>query len=65
VTPEYLKALQTAGFKFDIDDAVGAKVQGVTPEFIEKVRQHGFKDLTLEKLIHLRQLGVLDRDGEI
>jgi len=40
-------------------------VQGITPEFIEKARQRGFKDLTLEKLIHLRQLGVLDKHGDI
>jgi beta-lactamase regulating signal transducer with metallopeptidase domain len=62
VTPEYIKGLQAAGFKLDINDIIGAKVQDVTPEFIESARRHGFKDLTLQKLIQLRQLGILDSD---
>jgi hypothetical protein len=51
ITPEYVKALQAAGF-------IGAKVQGVTPEFIEKARKHGFQNLTLEKLIALKQADI-------
>lgn len=62
VDAAYLKALQAAGFKVDIDEAIGAKVQGVTPEFIAMVRSHGFKDLTLDKLIALKQTGVLDAE---
>jgi len=65
VTPEYIKALQSAGFKFDIEELVGAKVQGITPEFIEKAKKHGFQNLTLDKLIQLRHIGVLDKEGEI
>jgi hypothetical protein len=65
VTPEYIKALQSAGFKFDVDQVVGAKVQGITPEFIEKAKKHGFQNLTLDKLIQMRHLGILDREGEI
>jgi beta-lactamase regulating signal transducer with metallopeptidase domain len=62
VTPAYLKDLQSAGFKVDVDDAIGAKVQGVTPEFIAKVKSHGFKDLTLDKLIALKESGVFDTE---
>ncbi len=62
VTPAYLKELQSAGFKVDVDDAIGAKVQGVTPEFIAKVKSHGFKDLTLDKLITLKETGVFDAE---
>ena len=62
VTPAYLKELQSAGFKVDVDDAIGAKVQGVTPEFIAKVKSHGFKDLTLDKLIALKEAGVFDAE---
>jgi beta-lactamase regulating signal transducer with metallopeptidase domain len=62
VTADYIKELQAAGFKVDIDDAIGAKVQGITPEFIAKVRSHGFKDLTLDKLIALKQAGVFDAE---
>ena len=65
VTPEYIHALQSAGFKLDINDIIGAKVQDVTPEFIEQARKHGFKDLTLHKLIQLRQMGILDSRADI
>ena len=57
--------MQAAGFKFDVDELIGAKVQGVTPEFIEQARKHGFQNLTLEKLIQLRHLGVLDKAGDL
>jgi hypothetical protein len=59
VTPEYVKALQAAGFKdVDCDELIGAKVQGITPEFIEKARKHGFQNLTLDKLISLKQVDI-------
>jgi len=34
-------------------------VQGITPEFIEQALKHGFQNLTLDKLIALKQAGVL------
>ncbi len=65
VTPEYIKALQAAGFKLSISDIIGAKVQDVSPEFIERAQKHGFKDLTLRKLIELRQLRILDAKADL
>ena len=65
VTPAYIKALQAAGYKFSVGDIISAKVQDVTPEFIERAQKHGFKDLTLQKLIQLRQLGILDSKADI
>jgi beta-lactamase regulating signal transducer with metallopeptidase domain len=65
VTPEFIKALQAAGFKPSIDDIVGAKVQGITPEFIDQARKHGFQNLTIEKLIELKRLGVLDSKADL
>jgi len=65
VTPEYIKALQTAGLNPSINDVINAKVQDVTPEFIARARQHGFKDLSLDKLIRLRQLGILDSKADL
>lgn len=65
VTPDYIKGLQTAGFKFTVDDIISAKIQQITPEFIEKAVEHGFKDLTLDKLIQLKQLGILESRAEL
>ena len=65
VSADYVKALQAAGFKPDVDDVVGAKVQGITPEFIEMARKHGFQNLTIDKLIQLKHLGILDSKGDI
>ncbi len=60
VTPEYIKALQSAGFKPDVNAIISARVQGLTPEFIENARKHGFQNLTLDKLLELNRLGVLE-----
>lgn len=65
VSPAYIKALLEAGFKPDIDEIIGAKVQDVTPEFIERVIKHGFKDLSLQKLIQLRQMGILEPKADL
>jgi len=65
VTPEYIKALQAAGFKFSVDGVVSARIQGITPEFIERARKHGFQNLSLEKLIHLKQAGILDSSADL
>jgi beta-lactamase regulating signal transducer with metallopeptidase domain len=65
VTPEYVKALQSAGFKPDVDEVIGSKVQGITPEFIDAARKHGFQNLTIDKLIQLKHLGILDSKGDI
>lgn len=65
VTPDYIKGLQTAGFKFTVDEVISAKIQQITPEFIERAVKHGFKDLTLDKLIQLKQLGILESRANI
>ncbi|HEY6767227.1 MAG TPA: M56 family metallopeptidase [Candidatus Sulfotelmatobacter sp.] len=65
VTADYIKALQSAGFKASIDDIISAKVQDLTPEFIERARKHGFQSLTLEKLLELKRVGVLDGQADI
>ncbi len=65
VTIDYIKEMQTAGFKFNIDEIVDAKIQGVTKEFIDRAIKHGFKNLTLEKLIQLKEAGVLDEPADL
>ena len=65
VTPEFIKALQSAGFKVNVDDIVGARIHGVTEDFIEGARKHGFKGLDLDKLIRLKQMGILESPADI
>jgi len=65
VTPEYIKGLQSAGYKFDVDELVSAKIQGVTPEFIERARKHGFQNVPLDKLIQLKEMGILEPPAEL
>jgi beta-lactamase regulating signal transducer with metallopeptidase domain len=65
VTADYIRALQSAGLKFDVDGVIAAKVQGVTPEFIERAIKRGFQNLTLDKLIQLKQKGILESPTEI
>jgi beta-lactamase regulating signal transducer with metallopeptidase domain len=60
VTAEFVKSLQAAGFKPDVDEVISAKVMGLTPQFIELAKSHGFKNLDLNKLIQLKQAGVLE-----
>jgi bla regulator protein blaR1 len=65
VTPEYIKGLQAAGLTFSVDDVIRAKIQQITREFIEKAVKHGFKNLTLDKLLELKHVGILESTGEI
>jgi hypothetical protein len=65
VTPDYVKGLQAAGFKFTVDDIITAKIQQITEEFIERAVKHGFQNLTLDKLIQLKRLGILDSRADI
>jgi hypothetical protein len=60
VSEDFIKGLQAAGFKPDVDEVIGAKVQGITPQFIELARSHGFKNLDLDKLIQLKHANVLE-----
>jgi beta-lactamase regulating signal transducer with metallopeptidase domain len=65
VTPAYVKALLGTGFKVDVEDIIRAKIQDVTPELIEQAMKHGFKDLTIQKLIQLRNMGILEPKAEL
>jgi len=58
VTPEYVKALAAEGYKLNADQAMSAKIMGITPEFIQKAKSHGFQNLTIDKLIALKQANI-------
>ena len=59
VTPEYRRSLEKAGFKLDAESLVHARVMGITPEFVVKVRSHGFVDLDIEQIIALKNADIL------
>jgi beta-lactamase regulating signal transducer with metallopeptidase domain len=65
VTPEYVHGLQAAGFKFDVEDLIRAKIQDISPEFIERAAKHGFQNLTIEKLLQLKHLGILESPADL
>jgi bla regulator protein blaR1 len=55
VTPEFVRDLAAAGLtNLSVDDYLAAAVQGITPGYVQKVRSHGFKDITLQQLISLK-----------
>jgi beta-lactamase regulating signal transducer with metallopeptidase domain/sporulation protein YlmC with PRC-barrel domain len=60
VTAEFIKTLQSAGFKPSVDDVISAKVQGLTRELIDEALKHEFKNLTIEQLIEMKQMGILE-----
>jgi hypothetical protein len=42
----------------DVDQLITAKVMDITPEFIAKVGAHGFKNLSVDQLINLKNANV-------
>jgi beta-lactamase regulating signal transducer with metallopeptidase domain len=58
VTVEYRRALEAAGYKLDVSETIAAKVMDITPEFIAKVHAMGFKNLTIDKLIQLKNADI-------
>lgn len=65
VTPEYIKDLQGAGFKLTVEEVIAAKIQDIDKDFIDRAAKHGFKNLTLEKLIQLKEAGILESGTDI
>jgi beta-lactamase regulating signal transducer with metallopeptidase domain len=65
ITPDYVRSLQSERLEFDVDDLIAAKIQGINQEFVDKAVNHGFRNLTLQKLIRLKQMRILETRGEI
>jgi hypothetical protein len=59
VTPEYFQKMKAQGIALDAESAIQARVFDISPEYVAKVRAHGFKDLTIEKLVALKNADVL------
>ena len=65
VDPSYVKGMQAQGLKLDAEELISARIQGVTPEFVERAKKHGFQNLNIDKLIRLKQTGVLGEQAEL
>jgi beta-lactamase regulating signal transducer with metallopeptidase domain len=54
----YLDAIEAAGFKnLDVDEIIGMKVQGITPEYIKGMRELGLQP-TADELIGMKVQGI-------
>ena len=54
----YLDAIEAAGFKnLSVDEIIGMKVQGITPEYIKGIRELGFQP-TVDELIGMKVQGI-------
>jgi beta-lactamase regulating signal transducer with metallopeptidase domain len=58
ITLEYREELEEVGYKMEISELIEAKVMDITPEFVEEARKHGFKNLSIQKLIQLKNADV-------
>lgn len=54
VTPEYVRGIQSGGFKPTPDQLVQMRIHGVTPEFANQVRSAGYPNATIDELVSLR-----------
>jgi beta-lactamase regulating signal transducer with metallopeptidase domain len=65
VDPGYVKGMQGQGLMLDAEQLISARIQGVTPEFVERAKRHGFQNLNIDKLIQLKQTGVLGEQADL
>lgn len=64
VTPEYAKSIAQQYPGATVDDVISTRIFRIDSDFIASAKQHGFKDLTLKKLIQLRISGLLDDNSK-
>ncbi|MFT6780090.1 MAG: hypothetical protein ACJA1A_000004 [Saprospiraceae bacterium] len=49
-----IKGLKDLGFNLDTDDMITAGIHNVSPRFINKMKEKGFKDLTFDEYVKLK-----------
>jgi beta-lactamase regulating signal transducer with metallopeptidase domain len=65
VTPEYARAMATAGFgKPTADQLVACKMQGITPEYIAQLKQQGFEVNSLNDAISYKMFHITPEFGQ-
>jgi beta-lactamase regulating signal transducer with metallopeptidase domain len=60
VTPQFIQGMQSSGLDIRLaEDLIAAKVHAITPELVKSAVEHGFQNLTVDKLMMLRNIDVL------
>jgi beta-lactamase regulating signal transducer with metallopeptidase domain len=63
VTPEFAKQLTQDFSGITVDNLVQAKIFRINGDFVAQAKQHGFTNLTFEKLVKLRISGLMDDES--
>ena len=51
---DYIDRMKAAGYDVDLDKLVAMKIQGITPEYAQRMNQMGFGKLSADKLIAMK-----------
>jgi hypothetical protein len=54
VDPEEVRQIRAMGYQPSLDDLIQIRIFHITPDFIRKMQDRGFKDLTLSKLVQIK-----------
>lgn len=54
VNGEEVRQIRALGYKPSLDELVQIRIFKITPEFIHRMKDRGFKDLTIAKLVQIR-----------
>jgi len=54
VNPDEVKQVRALGYNPDADELIQMRIFRVTPDFIRRMQQRGFKNLTIAKLVQVR-----------
>lgn len=64
ITPEFAKATKQQFPDVTVDQLVQLRIFHIDEAFIASAKQHGFTNLTIEKLVRLRISGLMDDNEE-
>jgi hypothetical protein len=62
ITPEYARSVLQQFPGATADQLIESKIFNINGDFIASAKAHGFKDLTMKKLVQIRISGVLDNE---
>jgi hypothetical protein len=64
VTPEYARSISQQFPGATVQNVIETRIFNINADFIASAKSHGFKDLTLKKLVQIRISGLLDDDSK-